>query len=86
MLNIYSFVPVICYSMCRKETEKLDITLDSMVIYPSHAVADQVLHGQSVDELYIYENEHKDIKFILNSVQKYKMENEPINPNEPNWL
>ena len=52
----------------------------------SSSVADQVLHGQSVDELYIYENEHKDVKFILNSVQKYKMENEPINPNEPNWL
>jgi hypothetical protein len=41
-----------------------------------------VLHGQSVDELH----EHKDIKFILNSVQKYKMENEPINQNQPNWL
>ena len=82
MLNIYSFIPVIFYSLCRKEREKLDITLDSMVIYASH----QVLHGQSVDEYYIYENEHKDIKFILNSVQKYKMENEPINPNQPNWL
>jgi hypothetical protein len=45
-----------------------------------------VLHGQSVDELYIFENEHKDIKFILNSVQKYKMENQPINQNQPNWL
>ena len=50
------------------------------------SVADQVLHGQPVDELYLYENGHKDIKFILNSVQKYKMENEPINPNQPNWL
>ena len=47
----------------------------------SSSVADQVLHGQSVDELYIYENEHKDIKFILNSVQKNIMENEPINQN-----
>jgi hypothetical protein len=50
------------------------------------SVADQMLHGQSVDELYIYENEHKDIKFILNSVQKYIMENEPMNQNQPNWL
>jgi hypothetical protein len=52
----------------------------------SSSVADQVLHGQSVDELYIYENEHQDIKFILNSVQKYKMENKPINQNQPNWM
>ena len=52
----------------------------------SSSVTDQVVHWQSVDELYIYENEHKDIKFILNSVQKYKMENEPINQNQPNWL
>ena len=52
----------------------------------SSSVADQMLNGQSVDELYIYENEHQDIKFILNSVQKYKMENEPINQNQPNWL
>jgi hypothetical protein len=36
MLNIYSFIPVIFYSLCRKEREKLDITLDSMVIYASH--------------------------------------------------
>ena len=50
----------------------------------SSSVADQVLHGQSVDELYIYENE--DIKFILNSVLKKQMENEPINQNQPNWL
>jgi hypothetical protein len=52
----------------------------------SSSVADQVLHGQSVDQLYTYENEHQDIKSILNSVQKYKMENEPINQNQPNWL
>jgi hypothetical protein len=45
-----------------------------------------MLNGQSVDELYINENEQQDIKFILNSVQKYKMENKPINQNQPNWL
>ena len=36
----------------------------------SSSVADQMLHGQSVYELYTYENEHKDITFISNSVQK----------------
>jgi hypothetical protein len=85
MLNIYSFMPVIIYSLCRKEREKLDIILDSIVIYASHH---QLLIRccMGSDELYIYENEHQDIKFILNSVQKYKMENEPINQNQPNWL
>jgi hypothetical protein len=52
----------------------------------SSSVADQMLNGQSVHELYMYENEQKDIKLILNSVQKYKMENEPSNQNQPNWL
>jgi hypothetical protein len=42
-------------------------------LYQSSSVADQMLNEQSVDELYIYENEHQDIKFILDSFQKYKM-------------
>ena len=36
MLDIYSFMPVIICILCRKEREKLDITLDSMVIHASH--------------------------------------------------
>ena len=86
MINIYSFMPVIIYSLCRKETEKLGITLDSKVIHASHH---QLLIRCCMGSLlmnYMYENEHQDIKFILNSVQKYKMENKAINQNQPNWL
>ena len=36
MLNIYSFMPVIFFSLSRKEMKKLYIILDSMGIYASH--------------------------------------------------
>ena len=82
LLAVIGTIPVyVCTTRIPHSVTITTMAITSMSIIPRH-----VMVTRARLQLYTYENKHQDIKFILNSVQKYKMENKPINQNQPNWL